>query len=215
LEAAADLLLAEADGVSTRTIRNRNWRGIIHQGPSYEALSWLAAHHEEDTDTPFQVLGSDAFRSGTPRRGGPARAVDRDGWNAIGAAYPLNGPWRDVLVLSAQHGPGESEKIGKIVGLSGRRVRQIQDRLLAWARANLDPAQIEAHLDDQITTECVARRQPSRAGRKPRSRVPVPVLVLVPKVAAPVRAPRPYKPRRPRVRPVCEGQMAFEFLDAA
>jgi hypothetical protein len=218
LEAEADRLLAAAEGVEVEVIQNRKWRKRIVQGPSYESLAHLAATHEEATDTQFDVVGSNAFRSGTHcRRGGPARTLDRDHWNAILSLAPRGLPGRDVLILSAQQGPGESEKIAAILGISGRRVRQIQDALLSWARSHLAHAEIAAHLDDPITTEVVARRQPSRAGRKPTKTVAaIPrILVLVPKVAGPVRAPRPYKPRRPRVRPVCEGQMAFEFLDAA
>lgn len=204
LEAAADRLLAEADGVSTQTIRNRNWRATINQGPSVEALSYLAAEHEEETDTQFDVVGGNAFsRSGTRRRGGAARGIDIDEWNAILSLAPRGLQDRDVLILSAQHGPGESSKIGEILGLSGRRVRQIQDRLLAWARANLTRAEIDDHLDDPITCEAVARRAPSRAGRKPKAvadRVPR-ALVLVERVATPPRTPRPYKqPRAPRRR---------------
>jgi hypothetical protein len=217
LEAEADRLLAADAGVEVEVFKNRKWRRQIVQGPSFEALAHLAVQHETETDTPFDVVGSNAFRSGTRRRGGEARSTDIDKWNAIAAFYPPDGPWRDVLILSAQHGPGESQKIGEILGLSGRRVRQIQDRLLAWARANLTRAEIDAHLDDPITREAVARRLPSRAGRKPKAfagRVPR-VLVLVPKVAVPVRAPRPYKPRRPRTRFVDPGQVDMFWQQAA
>lgn len=142
------------------------------------------------------------YQGPTPR-GGPARAIDRDTWNAIRALVPDDFPDLDVLILSAQWGRGESQKIGEIIGLSPRRVRQIQDRHLAWAKANLSPSEILEHLDDQITREAVARRSPSRAGRKPRR----PRLVLVPHEAGPVRARRPYKPRRPRPRWVDPAQL--------
>lgn len=206
LEAAADQLLAEADGVSVATIRNRDWRDTLGQGPSYEALVWHAQNREKEEDVDESLFDelvmvvASAFRSGGPAaRGGPARALDRDTWNAIYSLYPWDGPDRDVLILSAQYGPGESEKIGAILGISGRRVRQIQDQLLAWAKTNLAPAQIDAHLDDPITTERVKRRPPSLAGRKPKAtatRVPR-FLTLAPVVAGPERAPRPYRPRRP------------------
>ena len=217
LEKEADRLLAVAEGVEVEVIQNRKWRKRIVQGPSFETLARLAAEHEDETDTPFDVVGSNAFRSGTRRRGGAARGIDIDEWNAILSLAPLALPDRDVLILSAQHGPGESEKIGAILGISGRRVRQIQDQLLAWAKTNLAPAQIDAHLDDPITREAVARRSPSRAGRKPKgapARIPR-FLTLAAMMAGPEKERRPYKPRKPRVRPVCEGQMAFEFLDAA
>ena len=203
LEKEANRLLAAADGIEGEVFKNRTWRKKIVQGPSFEALAHLAAEHEDKTDTPFDVVGSNAFRSGTRRRGGAARGMDIDEWNAIAVFY--RGPHRDVLILSAQHGPGESARIGEILGISSRRVRQIQDQILAWARAHLTQAQIEAHLDDPITQEVVARRAPSRAGRKPKGRVPR--LVLVPKVAGPTKRRRDYKPRKPRVRPVCEGQL--------
>ena len=204
LEKEADRLLAEADGIEGEGFKNRTWRQKIVQGPSFEALAHRAAEHEAATDTQFDVIGSsNAFRSGTRRRGGPARTLDRDHWNAIAAAYPIDGPDRDVLILSAQYGPGESQKIGAIVGLSSRRVRQIQDQILAWARTYLTPAQIAAHMDDAITQEQVARRRPSRAGRRPKGTVTVRaprVLVLAPKMAGPAKLKRPYRPRRPRPR---------------
>jgi hypothetical protein len=216
LEAEADRLLAADAGVEVEVFKNRKWRKRIVQGPSYESLAHLAAEHEEETDTPFDVVGSNAFRSGTRRRGGEARSTDIDKWNAIAAFYPPDGPWRDVLILSAQHGPGESQKIGEILGISSRRVRQIQDALLAWARTHLTRDQILAHMDDPITTEVVARRAPSRAGRKPKGAIRVPsVLVLVPKVSASPRPVRPYRARRPRVRPACEGQLDMFYQQAA
>lgn len=240
LEAAADALLAAADGVSLTTIRNRDLRAIHRQGPSFDLLENIAdAADEEDSayDLPMPVgrarwgedeeeereegaeEGQDAidtyaaldqglgyavsgiYHTDTRvRRGAPARGVGGDVWNAICSLYPCGGPWRDVLILSAQHGAGASEKIGEMLGLSGRRVRRIQDNLLAWAAAHLDPAQIRDHLDDPITKEQVARRTPSRAGRTPKAvagRVPR-VLVLVERVATPPRTPRPYKQPRPR-----------------
>lgn len=207
LEKEADRLLAADAGVEGEVFKNRTWRKKIVQGPSYEALAHLAVQHETETDTQFDVVGSNAFRSGTRRRGGAARDLDRDHWNAIAVFY--RGPHRDVLILSAQHGPGESARIGEILGISSRRVRQIQDQILAWARSHLDPAQIRAHLDDPITQEVVARRVPSRAGRKPRR----PRLVLVPKVApGPARKPRPWRPRRPRAKFVDPAQIDL-FLD--
>lgn len=150
-------------------------------------------------------------------RGGPARALDRDTWNAIRALVPADFPDLDVLTASAQCGRGESVEIGKKIGLSPRRIRQIQDRHLAWTREHLSPAEILAHLDDPITVEVVTPRAPSRAGRKPKGAIRVPsVLVLVPKVSASPRPVRPYRARRPRVRPACEGQLdMFQFQQAA
>ena len=81
LEKEADRLLAVAEGVEVEVIQNRKWRKRIVQGPSFETLARLAAEHEDETDTPFDVVGSNAFRSGTRRRGGAARGIDLPDWN--------------------------------------------------------------------------------------------------------------------------------------
>lgn len=136
-------------------------------------------------------------------RGGPARSLGKNAWNAILALTPLDDPDRDVVAASAQCGAGESARIGMMVGLSPRRVRQIQDRKLKSALENFTSADLRAHRDDPIATEIVARRQPSRAGRKPKGTVTVRaprVLVLAPKMAGPAKLKRPYRPRRPRPR---------------
>ncbi len=165
----------------------------------------------------------DLSRSATPRRYGqgprraplaPARLLDRDAWNAILGAAPRDLQNRDVLIASAQCGRGEAAAIADMVGISVRQVRNCQDALLAWTRANLTEAAIAAHLDDPITRETVTRRPPSRAGRKPR-RAPAIMGVVVDlwghHQSQPLRRGRgPDRgPRRPRVRPVCEGQLSF------
>ena len=159
-----------------------------------------------------------------PRRAplAPARLLDRDAWNSILGASPRDIKDRDVLVASAQHGAGEAAAIAAMVGISVRQVRNCQDALLAWAREHLDEAAVAAHLDDPITQEAVARRPPSRAGRKPR-RVALPetvgvVVDLWGHHHQPQRRGRgPDRgPRRPRARPVCEGQLGFwDHLEAA
>ena len=136
-------------------------------------------------------------------RGGLARGLGRNAWNTILAFTAPDDPDRDVLVASAQLGAGESKKIGEMVGLSPRRIRQIQDQKLKAALENFTSADLRAHRDDPITTEIVARRALSRAGRRPRR----PALVLVPKMATQPKPPRPYKPRRPRLRFVDPAQI--------
>ena len=171
-------------------------------------------------DTPSGGLG---FATANPfctdtrvARGGPARNRDRNAWNAILALYPLNGRDRDVLVASAQCGAGASKQIGILVGLSGRRVRTLQDKLLKWALRNLTSADLRSHRDDPTTTEIVTRRLPSRAGRKPKAAaLTIPrVLVLVPHEAGPAKPRRDYKPRKPRGRFVDPAQVDM-FLEVA
>lgn len=169
LEAAATAFLAQAEGVKSSTVKNRDWRKIIHQGPSYEALAYLGTNPKtlEDNGIDLGIVAASPFHD-TVARGNPARALDRNEWNAILSLYPLDGPDRDVLILSAQIERKNAKKIGKQVGLCERRVRQIQDRIAAWAGAHLGPSDLLAHRDDPITTEPVVRRAPSRAGRKPK-----------------------------------------------
>ena len=144
-----------------------------------------AAYDGADEHTKFEISGAtpsdpiglgfataEAFCTDTKRaRGGPARAMDRNAWNAILALYPLDGTDRGVLVASAQCGAWASKQIGTMVGLSGRRVRGIQDQKLQWALANLTAADLRAHRDDPITTERVTPRAPSLAGRKPKKAI--------------------------------------------
>ncbi len=152
----------------------------------------------------------------------PARLLDGDAWNAILGAAPTDLPDRDVLVASAQLGQGATRAIAGAVGITQRQVRNAQDKHLMWARAHLDPEDVARHMDDPITNEPIQRRPPSRAGRKPKGWAapgpdhdllgdPIDPDHLPPKLRA-VRKPGP---RRPRVRPVCEGQMAFDFHMAA
>ncbi len=203
-----DIEPAEAENTTLRT----------GEGEEGEEASEVVASTVDDAQITIDVVDTGlGFATANPfctdtrvARGGPARNRDRNAWNAILSLAPSNLPYRDVLVLSAQWGRGESKRIGEVVGLSGRRVRQIQDWLLRWALKNLTAADLRAHRDDPITQEQVARRVPSRAGRKPRR----PRLVLVPKMAGPSRTPRPYKPRRPRGRWVDPAQ-ADMFLEVA
>lgn len=191
-----------------------------------------SSHHERNKrirETKLQGRGLDLDRddlsqTATQRRYGqgprraplaPARLLDRDAWNAILGAAPRDIKDRDVLVASAQCGAAEAAAIAAMVGISVRQVRNCQDALLAWTRANLTEAAIAAHLDDPITQEAVTRRPPSRAGRKPRVALPETVGVVVDlwghHQSQPQRRGRgPDRgPRRPRVRPVCEGQLSF------
>ena len=171
-----------------------------------------------DLDRDDLSQGADPRRHGRGQRRAPlapARLLDSDAWNAILGATPTDLPGRDVLVASAQLGQGATRAIAAVVGISQRQARNIQNHILAWARANLDPNDVAAHLDDPITDEPIARRPPSRAGRKPRgwAAAPGPGLDLLgdhidPDQLPPkLRAVRRLGPHRPRVRPVCEGQL--------
>ncbi len=207
LETAADYILARGNAI--RYAKNRDFRETALQGRGID-------EDRDDLSSGFSILAK-------RRRGGAARRATIDEWNAILALYPKDGRHRDVLTLSAKHGFGEVDKIAKVVGRTERRVRQIQDWLWAWATKNLDPAVIVARLDDPITTEAVARRPPSKAGRKAKGRVTA--------QAAQDRRPQvevfgdgvAWTPRKPRdvQRPRCPcpartigGQVAV-FLEAA
>ena len=205
LVAAADAFLSR--GHSTNYERNRRIRETKLQGRAVDI----------DRDDLSQTATPRRYGQG-PRRAplAPARLLDRDAWNAILGASPRDIKDRDVLVASAQHGAGEGAAIAAMVGISVRQVRNCQDWLLAWAREHLDEAAIAAHLDDPISEERVARRPPSRAGRKPRrAALPATVGVVVDlwghHQSQPQRRGRgPDRgPRRPRTRPVCEGQLSF------
>lgn len=211
LDAAATAFLADAEGVKCSTVRNRGWRSVIQQGPSWEKMSYLGTDPEtfEDNGTDLGIVAASPWRD-TAAPGNPARALDRDEWNAILSLYPSGLPDRDVLILSSQIEAKNAKKIGEQVGLSGRRVRQIQDRIAAWTRAHLDPAAIVAHLDDPLPTEKVKRRPPSRAGRKPKGGAPKKMprfLVLVPREVEPPKPQRTYKPRKPRTWAATPGQL--------
>ena len=172
----------------------------------------------------FDEDRDDISQAADPRRHGrgqrqvlaPARLLDGDAWNAIFGAAPADLPDRAVLIASAQHGQHQTRAIAAVVGISQRQVRNAQDKILAWARAHLDPNDILRHMHDPITTEAVVRRPPSRAGRKRRGWVaPGPGLDLLGDRIDPdllpqkLRAVRVMGPRRPRVRPVCEGQLSL------
>ena len=204
IDAAATAFLAEAEGVKASTQKNRDWRNVINQGPSWEALAYLGAKtNDDDPEKDLGIGAGSAFRTADdrPAPGNPARALDCNGWNAIRVLAPPDLPDSDVLTLSSQSrfGRGQAEEIGKAIGLSGRMVRKIQDRHTAWAGANLDPLALAAHLDDPLPTGVVPRRAPSRRGRKARL-APRPVLALVPHTPTPPRTPRPYRPRTRRPR---------------
>ena len=132
-------------------------------------------------------------------------------WNAARALAPISLQNRDVLAGLAS-GMSVAE-IADTIGRTPRQVRNIIQRLWTYVRG-LDVAVIARHLDDPITTEAVTRRQPSRAGRKPRRVAAITTGVVVDLWGAhhqPLRRGRgPDRgPRRPRARPVCEGQLSF------
>ena len=227
LDAAATAFLAEAEGVKSSTIRNRDWRNIINQGPSWEALAYLGTKTDDpetfdDAGIDLGIVAGNAFRTfgGRPAPGNPARALDCNGWNAIRVLAPPDLPDSDVLTLSSQarFGCGQAEEIGKAVGLSGRMVRKIQDRHVALSKT-LDPAALVAALDAPLPDGVVVpRRAPSRRGRKARRAAPRPprhcpphggFLALAPHTPEPPRPPRPYRPRVRRPRYVDPGQLDF------
>ena len=220
LDAAATAFLAEAEGVKSSTIRNRDWRSIIHQGPSADALAYLETKTDDqdtfdDNGNDLGITGGNAFRTADdrPAPGNPARALDCNGWNAIRVLAPPDFPDMDVLTLSSQSrfGRGQANEIGKAVGLSGRMVRKIQDRHVAFSKT-LDPAALIEALDAALPDGVVVpRRAPSRRGRKRMGAPPRPprFLTLVPHTPEPARPPRPYRPRASRRRFVDPGQLDF------
>jgi hypothetical protein len=139
-------------------------------------------------------------------------------WNAVRVLAPVSLKNRDILNGLAQ-GLSVAD-IAKRIGRTRRQVRNIVGDLWEYVRT-LDVTDIRAHLDDPTTTEIVTRRPPSRAGRKPKGWVAPVTLDLLGDRIDPdhlpprMRAVRRLGPRRPRVRPVCDGQMAFDFDWAA
>ena len=215
IDAAADLILSF--GHSPRYQSNRDFRETHTQGPSLDVLLDIGTTREEgeaptdfeDTETPFR-----ANQTKVASLAGAARDLDCDQWNAILALYPKNGRDRDVLVSSARHDAGESEKIGNEVGLSGRRIRQIQDWLWDWAQANTTIEERAAHLNDPLPIAIVTKRPPSRAGRKrktsPGNDLATRILILVPYVPAPHKARHPVTIRR-APRTVVEDPRQLDF----
>lgn len=219
LEAAATAFLAEADEIKASTQKNRDWRSVIHQGPSWEALAFLGTKTDDpetfdDNGMDLGIVGGNAFRTADdrPAPGNPGRAFDCNFWNAIRVLAQADLPDHDVLTLSAQTkfgGRGQANEIGKAVGMSGRMVRKIQDRWVAFSKT-LDPKALIEALDAPLPDDVIVpRRAPSRRGRKRAGAPPRPprhcpphggFLTLVPHTPAPPRVPRPYKARvrRPR-----------------
>ena len=223
LEAAATAFLAEADGIKASTIRNRSWRNVIQQGPSWEKMSYLGTDQEtfDDNGMDLGITGGNAFRTADdlPAPGNPGRAFDCNFWNAIRILAPTDLRDMDVLTLSSQtkfSGRGQANEIGKAVGLSGRMVRKIQDWHVAFSKT-LDPAALVAALDADLPPDdlLVPRRAPSRRGRKRAGAPPRPprFLTLVPHTPESPRPPRPYRSRAARRRFVDPGQL--DFLQAA
>ncbi len=221
LDAAATAFLAEAEGVSSRVIKNRDWRQRIHQGPSWDALAFLQTDREtfDDNGNDLGIIAASPFRDAVVR-GNPARSLDRYQWNAIRVLAPHDLPNHDVLTLSASlgfGGRGSAKRIGRVVGLSDRMVRKIQDRHAAWAAENLDPAALVAALDAGLPPDdvVVPRRPPSRRGRKARRAPPRPprFLTLAPHIPEPPRPRRAFRPRARRPRWVDPNQL--NFLEAA
>ena len=218
LDAAATAFLAEAEGIKASTQKNRDWRNIIHQGPSWDALAFLGTDQETlgDNEKDLGIVAGGVFRTADDRQspGNPGRAFDCNFWNAIRILAPTDLRDMDVLTLSSQtnfSGRGQANAIGRAVGLSGRMVRKIQDRHVALSKT-LDPAALIAALDAPLPDGVVVpRRAPSRRGRKRMGAPPRPprFLTLVPHTPEPARPPRPYRPRAARRRFVDPGQLDF------
>ena len=218
--AAADHF--QSVGHSAHFERNRRIRETRLQGRAVDL-------DRDDLSSP-----ADPRRHGRGQRRAPlapARLLDCDAWSAILGAVRAIGadiPHPDVLVASAQQGKGATAAIAEEVGISQKHVRNCQNIILAWTRAHVAPEEIARHLDDPITTEVVTRRPPSRAGRKPKGWALQAAWPVAPAardlLGDPIDLDHPPRkmravqvrgPRRPRVRPVCEGQMAFDFDMAA
>lgn len=159
LEAAADYLLSR--GHSENYAKNQTFRETGLQGRAID-------EDRDDLSKGVRVIER-------RRRGGVARGVDIDQWNAVLALAPHDLKNRDVLIASARHGFGEVDEIAREVGRTSRRVRQIQDQIWAWAAKHLNSADLSARLDDPISQELVIPRPPSKAGRKPRAAAAAPI----------------------------------------
>lgn len=144
-------------------------------------------------------------------------------WNAVAALTPASLKNRDVLIGLAQ-----GMTVAAIAAAIDRTPRQTRNIIKSlWKVAQglvvTDAAGVARHLDDPTTPETVARRPPSRAGRKPKGWIaprgldtdllgdPIDPNHLPPRM----RAARVLGPRRSRARPVCEGQMSMLFDMAA
>lgn len=144
----------------------------------------------------------------------PARLLGMDEWNAILSLAPHDLKDRDVLIASARHGRGETAAIAKEIGVCQKQIRNIQNKILAWARAHLKPDEIAGHLDDFITTERVTRRAPSRAGRKHTATIYDLFGDPITHCKCKRRQPRKPAVRRQRVRQACPDQLDL-FAEAA
>ena len=143
-------------------------------------------------------------------------------WNAVLALSAPDMKNRDVLAGLAK-GMSVSE-IAAAIDRTPRQTRNIIKSLWEVARGLvvMDVASVARHLDDPITTEVMARRPPSRAGRKPKGWVaPITTAIIIsfdlfgdPIPPCKPRKARKAGVRRPRVRPQCPGQLSLFDLAA-
>lgn len=173
---------------------------------------------ENQADNGESVFDAGEFRPGekAKKRTGGGRGLSVDHWNALLSLAPADLPDRDVLVLSSQHGD-DTLTIAQMIGRSRRQVQYARQKLLEWA-ATLDPIKVQAHLEDEITTESVERRPAARTGRKARAAVQVGAPIVITDLCGDVipfpqkdqvRPPAgPRRTRRPRVHP---GQMELPW----
>ena len=93
--------------------------------------------------------------------------MERLPWNAVLSLAPPVINNRDVLVLCTKF--CTQMAVSAAFGHSTRHIRHIQKTLLRWACTHMSPGDIQAHLDDQITIETVARRRPARRQQAARA----------------------------------------------
>lgn len=206
-QAAADHVLSR--GHSKNYERNKRYRETHVYGKS------------EFNEDSFDANDTAPSR-GRTRRLAPARLLGMDEWNAILSLAPHDLKDRDVLIASARHSRGETAEIAAEIGICQKQVRNLQDKILDWARAHLDRDEIRAHLDDPITTESVVKRQKSKAGRKLRGGTATTAAVIYDLLGDPITTkPRAHRKttvrqRQVRVVPCHPDQLTlFQFQEAA
>ena len=143
-------------------------------------------------------------------------------WNAVRALSAPDMKNHDVLIGLAR-GMSVAD-IAKAIGRTPKQVRNIINKRLWKDVQTLAVADIARHLDDPDTIETVARRPPSRAGRKPKGWVAEIKTAEIIGIGfdlfgdpVQVRKARRRKVgvRRLRACPEIQGQLAFNFDLAA
>ncbi len=158
--------------------------------------AWVEARRAKET-TVYDL--ERPGRMGKHRRIAPAQMLTIDQWNAVRVLTPRTYKNWDVLVGLAR-GMSTAD-IGKMIGRTPRQVRNIINQLLKYA-CGLGAGLAASHLDDPITTEVAIRRAPSRAGRKPRTKVKTEITTatIYDLFGDPVQSQKPRKLRKIGVR---------------